>query len=167
MIPPRLRCEFYWPHVAETSAVGAPSLCWLCLQCNCSNLLLPLYIPCLKFDSVCLRCAVARPEFKVDLLGLAEFCLQIFPSEDFQPLVESTVVEFAVVFYLPEILGGDSPTVNIIIIHLFIWRKPGALSSMAIGCLETHNALWRHYSGWCQGGHEPNSIDLLPRGIIF
>ena len=33
------------------------------------------------------------------------------------PLVESTVVEFAVLFYLPEILGGDSPTVNIVIIH--------------------------------------------------
>ena len=45
--------------------------------------------------------------------------MQIFPSEDFQPLVESTVVEFAVLFYLPEILGGDSPTVNIVIIHSF------------------------------------------------
>ena len=38
-------------------------------------------------------------------------------SEDFQLLVESTLVEFAVLFYLPEILGGDSPTVNIVIIH--------------------------------------------------
>ena len=37
--------------------------------------------------------------------------------EDFQLLVESTLVEFAVLFYLPEILGGDSPTVNIVIIH--------------------------------------------------
>ena len=44
-------------------------------------------------------------------------CIKVFPSEDFQPLVESTVVEFAVLFYLPEILGGDSPTVNIVIIH--------------------------------------------------
>ena len=26
-------------------------------------------------DSVCRRCAVARAEFKVDVLGLAEFCL--------------------------------------------------------------------------------------------
>ena len=26
-------------------------------------------------DSVCLRCAVARAEFKVDVLALAEFCL--------------------------------------------------------------------------------------------
>ena len=31
---------------------------------------------------------------------------------------------------------------------------------VAIGCLETHNALWRHYSWWRQGGHQPNSIDL-------
>ena len=37
-----------------------------------------------------------RVEFKVDVLALAEFCLLIFPSEDFQPLVESTVAEFAV-----------------------------------------------------------------------
>ena len=28
-----------------------------------------------------------------------------------------TVVEFAVFFYLPEILGGDSPTINIVLIH--------------------------------------------------
>ena len=28
-----------------------------------------------------------------------------------------TVVEFAVLFYLPEILGGDSPTINIVLIH--------------------------------------------------
>ena len=70
-------------------------------------------------DSVCLRCAVARPEFKVDFLGLAEFCLKINPSEDqSQPLVESTVVEFAVLFYFPEILGGDSQTVNIVIINI-------------------------------------------------
>ena len=48
---------------------------------------------------------------------LTEFCLQIFPSEDFQPLVESAIVEFAVLLYLPEILGGDSPIVNIVIIH--------------------------------------------------
>ena len=32
---------------------------------------------------------------------------------------------------------------------------------MAIGCLETHNTLWRHYPGWRQGGHQPNSIDLI------
>ena len=38
-------------------------------------------------------------------------------TKDFQPFVESTVVEFAVLFYLPEMLGGDSPTVNIVIIH--------------------------------------------------
>ena len=38
-------------------------------------------------------------------------------GEDFQPLVESTVVESAVLFYLPEILGGDSPTINIAIIR--------------------------------------------------
>ena len=62
---------------------------------------------------LCLRSGVTRAEFKVDVLALAEFCLLIFPSEDFQPLVESTVVEFAVLFYLPEILGGDSPTVDI------------------------------------------------------
>ena len=48
---------------------------------------------------------------------LRSFVRKIFPSEDFQPLVESTVVEFAVLFYLPEILGGDSPTVKIVIIH--------------------------------------------------
>ena len=43
------------------------------------------------------------------------------------------------------------------------WIKPRALSSMGIGCLETYNALWRHYSGWRQGGHQPNSIDLLAK----
>ena len=32
---------------------------------------------------------------------------------------------------------------------------------MAIGCLETHNALSRHYPGRRQGGHQPNSIDLI------
>ena len=37
MIPPRFRCEFYWRHFAETSAVG---LRRLCLQCNCPILLL-------------------------------------------------------------------------------------------------------------------------------
>ena len=41
--------------------------------------------------------------------------------------------------------------------------KPGALLSMPIGRLETHNALWRHYSGWHQAGHQPSSIDLWPR----
>ena len=41
----------------------------------------------------------------------------MFPSKDFQPLVESTVVEFAVLFYLPEILGDDSPTINVVIIQ--------------------------------------------------
>ena len=40
----------------------------------------------------------------------------MFPDKDFQPLVESTVVEFAVVFHLPETVSGDSPTVNIVII---------------------------------------------------
>ena len=40
----------------------------------------------------------------------------MFPDKDFQPLVESTVVEFAVVFHLPETVSGDSPTVNIGII---------------------------------------------------
>ena len=91
--------------------------------CLSSRLSLPVRSPSprkrlhLKFPSVCLRCAVTRAEFKVDVLALAEFCLLIFPSEDFQPLVESTVVEFAVLFYLPEILGGDSPTVNIVIVH--------------------------------------------------
>ena len=69
---------------------------------------------------MCLRCAVTRAEFKVDVLAAAEFCLQIFPSEDFQPLVESTVVEFAVLFYLPEILGRDSPTVNVVIKPVFM-----------------------------------------------
>ena len=29
-----------------------------------------------------------------------------------------------------------------------------------ISFLETHNALWRHYSGRRQGGQQPNSIDL-------
>ena len=75
MIPRRFRCEFYCPHFAETSAVGVPYLRRLCFKCNCSILLLPLYILCVKIDSVCLRCAVARPEFKVDVLGLAKFCL--------------------------------------------------------------------------------------------
>ena len=42
--PGRFRCEFYWPHFVETSAVGVPSLRRLRLQCNCSILLLPLYI---------------------------------------------------------------------------------------------------------------------------
>ena len=36
------------------------------------------------------------------------------------------------------------------------WIRPGTLSSMAIGCLEIHNALWRHYSGWRQSGLQPN-----------
>ena len=36
------------------------------------------------------------------------------------------------------------------------WIRPGTLSSMAISCLEIHNALWRHYSGWRQSGHQPN-----------
>ena len=36
------------------------------------------------------------------------------------------------------------------------WIRPGTWSSMAIGCLEIHNALWRHYSGWRQSGHQPN-----------
>ena len=68
-------------------------------------------------DSVCLRCAVARPEFKVDFLGLACGVLFVNLSQRGLALVESTVVEFAVLFYLPGILGGDSPTVNIAIIH--------------------------------------------------
>ena len=54
---------------------------------------------------------------KSTLSLLRSFGFLIFSSEDFQPLVESTVAEFAVLFYLPEILGGDSPTVNIVIIH--------------------------------------------------
>ena len=40
----RFRYEFYRPHFAEMSAVGVASLCRLRLQCNCSILLLPLYI---------------------------------------------------------------------------------------------------------------------------
>ena len=34
------------------------------------------------------------------------------------------------------------------------WGRKWNLSSMAIGCLEAHNALWRHYSGWRQGGRQ-------------
>ena len=55
--------------------------------------------------------------FAVPLLALnlkSTFSLlRSFVCKSFEPLVESTVVEFAVLFYLPEILGGDSPTVNI------------------------------------------------------
>ena len=47
------------------------------------------------------------------------------------------------------------------------WIKPGTLTSMEIGCRETYNALWRHYSGWRQGGHQPNSIDLRWLDWIF
>ena len=66
-------------------------------------------------------------------------------------------------------IGGDWPTVNIVVIHRskacqFVmnktWKCCLHMPSMAIGCLETHNALWRLYSGWRQGGHQPNSIDL-------
>ena len=49
--------------------------------------------------SVSIRCAFARPDFKDDVLVL----------------VESTVIEFAVLFHLPEILGRDSPTVSFVI----------------------------------------------------
>lgn len=41
----------------------------------------------------------------------------MFPGEDFQPLVESTIAEFAVLFYSPEILADDSPTINVVITH--------------------------------------------------
>ena len=49
----------------------------------------------------------------------------MFPDKDFQPLVESTVVDFAVVFHLPETVSGDSPTVNIVII--IDEKKPSTL----------------------------------------
>ena len=65
------------------SAVGVASLCRL--RFHCSILLLSLYIhvfvvavqPLSLVDSVlvCLRCAVAGAEFKVDILALAEYCL--------------------------------------------------------------------------------------------
>ena len=65
---------------------------------------------------------------------------------------------------------------NIVIIHR--WKNPRQLfmnktcqcclhlSWMAIGCLETHDALWRHYSGWRQGGHQPNSIRENNAGLV-
>ena len=135
-----------------------------CLQCTC---LIVLFCCCLFTSSVfSWQRLPSLCRFSPWILSvLQSFVCKSFPARiNFQPLVESTVVEFAVLFYLPEILDGDSPTVNIDIIHRWknpsSWIKPEALSSMAIGCLETHNALWRHYCGWRQGGHQPNSIDL-------
>ena len=164
MIPRRLRCEFYWPHFTETSAVGVPSLRWLCLQCNCSILLLPLYILCLKLTAFAFAVPLLALNLKSTFSVLGSFACKSFPARISSHLLNPLLLSLLLYFICLRYWGGDSPTVNVIIIQLFIWRKPGALSSMVIGCLEIRNALWRHYSGWCQGGHQPNSIDLLPTG---
>ena len=38
------------------------------------------------------------------------------------------------------------------------WIKSAALSSTAIGCLETHNAVWRHYF-WMTSRRTPTKLD--------
>ena len=38
------------------------------------------------------------------------------------------------------------------------WIKPAALSSTAIGCLEIHNAVWRHYF-WMTSRRTPTKLD--------
>ena len=52
----------------------------------------------------------------------------------------------------PRASRGSAIHVFVVIIYRWknpsSWINPVALSSMAIGCLENHNALWRHYSGW-------------------
>ena len=163
MIPRRLRCELYWPHFAETSAVGVPSLRWLCLQCYCSILLLPLYILCLKLTAFAFAVPLLALNLKSTFSVLRSFVCKSFPARISSHLLNPPLLSLLVLFCLPEILGGDSPTVKIVImIHRLKklisppWIKPGALSSMAIDCLETHSALWRQYSGWRQGGHQFN-----------
>ena len=47
---------------------------------------------------------------------LGSFVCNSFPERISSHLLN--VVEFAVLFYLPEILGDDSPTVNIVIIDI-------------------------------------------------
>ena len=67
--------------------------------------------------------AVALPALNLKSTSslLRGFVCKSFParisSHLLNPPLFIEVVKFAVLFYLPEILGGDSPTVNIVIIH--------------------------------------------------
>ena len=137
MIPPRFRCEFYWRHFAETSAVG---LRRLCLQCNCPILLL--------LTAFAYAVPLLALNLKSTFSALRSFVCKSFPART-GTCHESTVVEFAVLFYLPGILGGDSPTVNIVIIHK--WNNPlhGLESSMVFeGTTGLYERLYRFNSRW-------------------
>ena len=88
------RCEFYWRHFLEASAVGVPSLHRLRLQGNCGILSMPLYMfvvavgsPLSLVDGVAFAMLSLPRGFLVVVfysVGRAQFQVGVLAPEEFQ-----------------------------------------------------------------------------------
>ena len=83
---------------AETSAVCVPSLRRLCLQCNCSILLLPLYILCLQLTAFAFAVPLLALNLKSTFSVLRSSVCKSFPARISSHLLNSLLLSLLLSF---------------------------------------------------------------------